>query len=884
VTLSQWHPILGLAILLAIAPAAQAQPAPQVQPAPPSPTVPQAKSAPPAQPAAQAQRNPHAGYVYPAGGRQGDTFQVTVGGQFLDGVSEVHVSGVGVKATVVEYIKPMPPQQATQLRDKLKELQDKKAAALGLPAPAAPGSAPPAPASSAPAAPPAAAPPGPKPTWTAEDEAMVAEVRKELAKFVRKPSSPAIAETVTLQVTMAADAEPGHRELRLGTPAGLTNPLVFCVGQLPEFSAETVKHAAEPTKSVARREMAITLPATVNGQIMAGGVDRYKFQARQGQRLVVAVSARDLIPYLADAVPGWFQATVALFDAKGNELAYDDDFRFNPDPVLYYQIPRDGEYAIEIKDAIYRGREDFVYRISVGELPFVTDIFPLGGRAGTQTSVEVRGWNLPVARITMDARNKGPGMYPLSESKADEMSNRVPFAVDTLPEVLEQEPNNQPAGAQAVTLPVIVNGRIGAPGDWDVFRFEGHGGDEVVAEVYARRLNSPLDSVLKLTDAAGKMLAFNDDHEDKGSGLNTHHADSWLRARLPVDGTYYVHIGDIQNKGGPEYAYRLRISPPRPDFELRLAPSSLTVRGGTSTPITVYALRRDGFSGEIALALKGAPAGFTLSSNRVPAGQDQVTLTLTVRPMPAKELVSLRLEGRATIEGHEVARPVVPAEDMMQAFAYRHLVPSQELMVAVRPGAARAGGGGQGASPSLKAAATLVAKYVVKEVDLAADKADKFVSAYVAEREAGLARLRSATAAGDREKTMTVQVDNSKAMLAVLTAHLTGEQVRKAAAILRPLSGELDREVAFLLDSKAPQDKVEKALPVLSKYETAAADGIYSKALAGQMSREDALVKIKELRIQAAKELAAILGDDIAQKWVDRPGVGFGGGGAANAK
>ena len=155
-TLSQWHPILGLAILLAIAPAAQAQPAPQVQPAPPSPTVPQAKSAPPAQPAAQAQRNPHAGYVYPAGGRQGDTFQVTVGGQFLDGVSEVHVSGVGVKATVVEYIKPMPPQQATQLRDKLKELQDKKAAALGLPAPAAPGSAPPAPASSAPAAPPAA--------------------------------------------------------------------------------------------------------------------------------------------------------------------------------------------------------------------------------------------------------------------------------------------------------------------------------------------------------------------------------------------------------------------------------------------------------------------------------------------------------------------------------------------------------------------------------------------------------------------------------------------------------------------------------------------------------------------------------------------------------
>ena len=42
------------------------------------------------------------------------------------------------------------------------------------------------------------------------------------------------------------------------------------------------------------------------------------------------------------------------------------------------------------------------------------------------------------------------------------------------------------------------------------------------------------------------------------------------------------------------------------------------------------------------------------------------------------------------IEGREVRRPAVPAEDMMQAFAYRHLVPAQELMVAVlqRGGAA----------------------------------------------------------------------------------------------------------------------------------------------------------------------------------------------------
>jgi hypothetical protein len=125
--------------------------------------------------------------------------------------------------------------------------------------------------------------------------------------------------------------------------------------------------------------------------------------------LVISVSARELIPYIADAVPGWFQATLALYNAEGKELAYVDDFRFNPDPVMYHVIPADGQYTIEIKDAIFRGREDFVYRITIGELPFVTSIFPLGGRAGEQTAVTVTGWNLPADHLTMDGAPGTPG-------------------------------------------------------------------------------------------------------------------------------------------------------------------------------------------------------------------------------------------------------------------------------------------------------------------------------------------------------------------------------------------------------------------------------------------------------------------------------------------
>ena len=177
-------------------------------------------------------------------------------------------------------------------------------------------------------------------------------------------------------------------------------------------------------------------------------------------------------------------------------------------------------------------------------------------------------------------RARGRASTSLGTSRYGSL-NRPPFALDSLPECLEQEPNDSPEQAQPVTLPMIVNGRIDRPGDRDVFRFEGKAGQEIVAEVYARRLDSPLDSVLKLTDSAGRQLAFNDDHEDKACGLITHHADSWLRAVLPSAGTYYLHLYDAQNQGGPEYAYRLRISPPRPDFELRVVPSSINARAGT---------------------------------------------------------------------------------------------------------------------------------------------------------------------------------------------------------------------------------------------------------------------------------------------------------------
>jgi hypothetical protein len=424
-------------------------------------------------------------------------------------------------------------------------------------------------------------------------------------------------------------------------------------------------------------EHAISLPAMVNGQIMPGGVDRYRFFATRGQQIVIATSARQLIPYLADAVPGWFEAVVTIYDSKGKELASDERFHFRPDPVIHFEAPHDDEFVLEIHDSIFRGREDFVYRLAIGELPYVTGVFPLGGPLGEKTSVSVTGWNLPEKSFVHE--NDESGIVALNKFAF----NDVPFAVDELPECSAQGGNNSLATAQAVTLPVIINGHVSQPGERDVYKIDGRGGEAIVAEVFARRLDSPLDSFLRLTDKDGKMLAFNDDFEDKGSGLNTHHADSYLTATLSADGTYFVQINDTQGQGGTDFAYRLRISEPQPDFELRVVPSSISLRTGMSQPVTVFALRRDGFTNEIQLRLKSAPPGFALSGARILGGQDKAQFTLKAPPEAKAVPVALTIEGEATVAGKKIAHAAVPAEDMMQAFAYRHLVPSQELAVTV---------------------------------------------------------------------------------------------------------------------------------------------------------------------------------------------------------
>jgi hypothetical protein len=224
-----------------------------------------------------------------------------------------------------------------------------------------------------------------------------------------------------------------------------------------------------------------------------------------------------------------------------------------------------------------------------------------------------------------------------------------------------------------------VNGRVDRPDDLDVFQFTGHAGEKIVAEVKARRLNSPLDSVLTLTDARGALLAVNDDYEDPEAGTDTHYADSYLTITLPADGTYYLRLADTTRSGGEEYAYRLRISKPRPDFALRVVPSNVFLRSGGADALSVFVYRKEGFAEPITVELKNPPQGISADSLTINADGHVARLTIRADGDVKPGLFDLVVHGSAKIGAAEVIYEAVPAEDRMQAFLWRHLVPAKDL-------------------------------------------------------------------------------------------------------------------------------------------------------------------------------------------------------------
>jgi hypothetical protein len=576
------------------------------------------------------QKDAYIAYVYPAGGQAGTTFRVIVAGQFLKGADMAIVSGTGVRASVSDYIGASGPLSNVQ-EEALKQRIDALIKAK---------SAPQAQAGSAQAAAPAAVA-----VSAAADVALpdipeldglegrgIKQLKLIYDRFINRDSRPKapMNETVELEVAIDPKAAPGERELRLVSASGVSNPLVFCVSSLPE-ARERGRFDLDPPATTPLAPLAA--PAVLNGQIFPGEVDSFPLNLAAGREVALSVKARALVPYLADAVPGWFQPVISVKDPEGAEIAYADDNGSDPDPILRFTAPCDGIYTVSIRDAIYRGRFDFVYRVEVRQTDSAAKSAASPGITSTQTAKApaAGGWERETG-WTGDA-----------------------------------------------ALPSLVSGTIFAPGETARYRFAAAAGATFVAEIRARRDGSPLDASLALLDPSGKQIAFNDDFEDKEAGLLTQQADSYLRCRIPAAGVYTLVVAEVTRRGGPEYAYKLRAGPAVEDFAILTDRSAINIPLTGSAAFSVLAVRKDGFDGEIEVTLKRPMPGLSLEGGTIQKGKSAAAMTISFKGVAPSAPFPLELEARALIGGKPAIRPVKPADRMMQAFASFHYVQAETL-------------------------------------------------------------------------------------------------------------------------------------------------------------------------------------------------------------
>lgn len=481
-------------------------------------------------------------------------------------------------------------------------------------------------------------------------------------------SSPQLADKVKIKITIDKDVPCGLYDLRLQSPKGLSNKLPFEVSSYPNFIENKKSSMKNPNKVT-------TLPAVLCGYVAPGGIDYFQFSGKKGETIVAAVKARQLVPYIADAVPGWFQSVIKIVDSKGKEIAFSDDYYHHVDPVIMVTLPKDDTYTLTIHDSIFRGREDFNYRIQLGVIPFVTGRYPAYGIAGKKVKQDIEGVNLGGDKAIVKVKKEG--YNELTYTNNIGTSNAVPFY--TLPKGIKLVHN--PKDGAVLSEYVAFADHLTAESRIKRYKIEAEKRVPIIVELIGRRNGSRIDAVIRLRDRFGNVVKEVDDTEDPIQGLITFHADPVLKYTPRVNGTMYLEVEDLHRGYGKDYHYLLRLHSNMPSFNAFVSPAYITTPSGGTSQFRVDITGR--LRRPANLVVKGLPKGFTTSSLKLRGGRRwDVSVTAPKGLEPKRIPIELKMEYPVGRGEREQAK-VLPVDKMMQAFYYEHHIPAAELAVDV---------------------------------------------------------------------------------------------------------------------------------------------------------------------------------------------------------
>ena len=490
---------------------------------------------------------------------------------------------------------------------------------------------------------------------------------KKQSRKLNDQSSPQLADKIMIRINIASDVPCGLYDLRLQSPQGVSNMLPFEVAPYPDFIESGKSTQYKPDQLTA-------LPAVISGQVAPGGVDYFRFSGKKGETIVASVKGRILVPYIADAVPGWFQPVIKIVDSRGREIAYSDDYHHNVDPVIITELPKDGDYTLMIHDAIYRGRQDFNYRVQLGVIPFVTGRYPAYGAVGKKVKQDIEGVNLKESKATVSVKKEG--FHQLTCADGACASNAVSFYAVPKGVNLYQFPEK----GRMFTVNSAISDSLSQASKVKRYKISVEEGRPVCVELIGRRNGSRIDAVMKLMDGYGNILAEADDTEDPRQGMMTFHADPVINYTPRFSEDIFVEVEDLHRGHGKDYHYLLRIQEQRPEFNAFVSPANISVPAGGTAAFHVD------IEGKVRrparLVIDGLPKGFTTSNMELGSSRGW-DVSVTAPEGADMKRIPIELKLYYPSKDGESHIKVLPADNMMQAFYYVHHIQAAELSLEV---------------------------------------------------------------------------------------------------------------------------------------------------------------------------------------------------------
>jgi len=427
------------------------------------------------------------------------------------------------------------------------------------------------------------------------------------------------------RVRVDKDAHIGEYCCRVRTQTGISEMRTLYVGPFPIIEKKKVDEKGKPIINDFEHPQSIDLNVSVTGTVESEQVHYFAVNAKKGQRLTAEVHGMRL--------GDLFDPYVAIVDEKKFELATSDDTALAmQDPIASCIIPADGPYIISLRESSYGGSGESHYLLHVGTYPRPTIVYPLGGRAGEDLQIKYIGdvagpfaQTLKLPAQPVDSLD----LFPVQDGLTAPSPNHL--RVSNFPNVLEQEPNDTLKTATVYTgdLPVAFNGIIEHPGDIDFFRFKAKKGQQLHLRVLARKLRSPLDSVMALYNGKGGRISQNDDSGGP---------DSYIRFGVPADGEYVISITDQLRQGGPEYVYRVEVTPIEPSLSLVIPAYQQNSQERWTAPVprgnryaTLMRVAREDMGGPVALSATDLPDGVTMQAPTID-GSDEIPVVFEAKP------------------------------------------------------------------------------------------------------------------------------------------------------------------------------------------------------------------------------------------------------------